>query len=261
MGRIELEKLDNTRDLGGLVTADGKRIKRKKLIRSGTLIKASDKDKKTLTEDYELKTVVDFRTEVERTEKPDPELDGVKFIFDPILEVGTFGVTREKVTLKDMPKAFEGITENPMSYMKRMYSEIILDEHAQKGYATFFDTLLTQESGSVLWHCSAGKDRVGVGTALLLTVLGVDRGTIVNDYLLTGKYCKKTIRLLHLLIALFVRNDSGVYLKYLMDVKPEYILSAFETIEKNYGSVENYLTQTMDFSREKQEALRKKYLE
>lgn len=261
MSRINLEKLQNTRDLGGFVTKDGRRIKYKKLIRSGTLIKATDKDKATLTNEYELRTVVDFRTDVERLEKPDPELENVKFVFDPILETGTFGVTRERVTLKDMPKAFEGVTEEPMTYMKRMYSEIVLDEHAQKGYATFFNVLLQQKNGSVLWHCSAGKDRVGVATALLLTVLGVDRDTIINDYLLTGEYCKKTTNFLKLLIALFVRNEAGTYLKYLMDVKPEYIKSAFETIEKHYGSVENYLAETMDLSEEKQEELRKKYLE
>lgn len=262
MDRINLKKLENTRDLGGITTLDGRKIKEKRLIRSGTLFDATDSDRKILTETYKLKTVIDFRTDIEREQKPDPELDGVENIFDPILEAETLGITREKVDLKDMPKLFDGVTLEPMEYMEKMYTDIVLNEHAQRGYEKFFGVLLTEKDGSILWHCSAGKDRVGVGTALLLTVLGVDRETIIRDYLFTGECYKKTNRKLHALIDLFVRpKKSGIYLKYLMDVKREYIEAAFSAVEKNYGSVESYLEQTMGLDEEKRNALKAMYLE
>lgn len=262
MGRIELKKLENTRDLGGIETLDGRKIKEKRLIRSGTLFDATESDKKILTEEYVLKTVVDFRTDVERDQKPDPELSGVENIFDPILEAETLGITREKVDMKDIPKMFDGMTIEPMEYMKKMYSDIVLNEHAQRGYAKFFDILLKQESGSVLWHCSAGKDRVGAGTALLLSVLGVDREKIVQDYLLTGVYYKKTNLKLKILIDLFARpRSSGEYVKYLIDVKREFIGAAFSAIEDNFGSVESYLEQTMGIDEEKRKTLKAMYLE
>lgn len=262
MSRIKLKKLENTRDLGGIITVDGRRIKDKKLIRSGELFKATEKDKSVLLNDYELKTVVDFRTETERDQKPDPALVGVENIFNPILKEKTLGITRERSRKIDMPKNFKGVKTKPMEFMRNLYTDIVLDEHAQQGYAKFFDILLKQENGSVLWHCAAGKDRVGVATALLLTVLGVDRKTIIDDYLLTDKYYCKTNFYLYLLLDLFVWDKNAAnHLKHLLSVKAEYLEASFYAIETNYGSIENYLSQAMNFSIEKQETLRRKYLE
>lgn len=261
MGRIKLKKLENTRDLGGMVTTDGRKVKDKKLIRSGELFKATERDKEVLVSEYDLKTIVDFRTEVERDQKPDPELAGVSYVFDPILKEKTLGITRERARKIDMPKNFKGVKTKPMEFMRNLYRGIVLDEHSQKGYAKFFDVLYNQNDGSVLWHCAAGKDRVGVATALLLTVLGVERKAIIDDYLLTDTYYRRTNFGLYLLLDIFVRDRNAAnHLKHLLAVKPEYMQAAFEAIEENYGSVENYLVQAMNFSLEKQEALREKYL-
>ncbi len=43
-----------------------------------------------------------------------------------------------------------------------------------KQYARFIDILFQQETGAVLWHCETGKDRTGLGTAFLLSLLGVE---------------------------------------------------------------------------------------
>ena len=261
MGRIKLEKLENTRDLGGFKTKDGKEIIAKALLRSGTLFDATENDKRVLVNEYNLKKVVDFRTDVEREQKPDPELNGVENLWVPILEAETLGITREKVELKDMPKIFDGLTTDPLDYMKEMYSNIVMSPCAQKGYGKFFEILLEENDGSVLWHCSAGKDRVGVGTALLLTVLGVDREEIIEDYLMTSVYYKRTNLKLKILIKLFIRNPrTRNYLFYLMDVKREYIEASFEMIEKNFGSVEDYLDKALNISPQQQDLLRKKYL-
>ena len=54
-------------------------------------------------------------------------------------------------------------------------------------YGAFLSLLLDEDNnGSVLWHCSAGKDRVGLGTALLLSVLGVPRELILEDFAASG---------------------------------------------------------------------------
>ena len=65
MPRIKLKKLDNTRDLSHIVTKDGRRIKKKSLIRSEALFKATKKDFEKLRKKYGLKTVIDFRTDIE----------------------------------------------------------------------------------------------------------------------------------------------------------------------------------------------------
>lgn len=70
--RIPLESLPNTRDLGGIRTADGRSIRLRRLLRSGALAGISDADREKLLKEYNLKTVIDFRTDTEREEKPDP---------------------------------------------------------------------------------------------------------------------------------------------------------------------------------------------
>ena len=69
--RLEFECLDNTRDLGGMITVDGRKIRPGKLIRSGQLFFASENDISRLKE--LVGAVADFRTDKEVSEKPDPE--------------------------------------------------------------------------------------------------------------------------------------------------------------------------------------------
>lgn len=261
MPRIKLKKLDNTRDLSHIVTKDGRRIKKKSLIRSEALFKATKKDLEKLRKKYGLKTVIDFRTDIECEQKPDPKVENMQYIHNPILKAETLGITREKVDYRDMPKLFENVTVPPLEYMQSLYRSLVLDEHAIEHYRNFFDILLSGD-GAFLWHCTAGKDRVGIGTALLLSALGVDREKIILDYLMTDYYFRRENKKLKFLIKVAVRNKNvKMYLRYLLAVRREYICASFDAIEENYGSVENYLHQEMGLNEEKLLKLKDKFLE
>lgn len=261
MAQIKLQKLVNVRDLGGFVTEDGRRIKEKRLIRSETLFKASQKDLDKLTKEYNLRTVVDFRTVLEAEQKPDPEMQGVTNIFNPIIDESVMGITRETISILDIPKRYVGMTIEPMLYMQNMYRDIAFGDLAKKNYANFFDILLQQEEGATLWHCSAGKDRVGIGTMLLLSALGVARETIIEDYLMTSYYFRYENRKLHLLIRLGVRDKKvREYILFLMDVKREFIEAVFDEIEK-FGGMDKYLEEVMGLTPEKREKLKNMYLD
>ena len=70
-----------------------------------------------------------------------------------------------------------------------MYSSVLNDETARKGFAQFFQILLEQDADkAILWHCTGGKDRAGSASALLLSVLGVDRETVLDDFELTNEF-------------------------------------------------------------------------
>ena len=71
-GRIDFDKLPNTRDLGGMVGAGGRRVKHGLLLRSGTLGFGFPADIDRLRDDYDLRLVVDFRNLIELSELPDP---------------------------------------------------------------------------------------------------------------------------------------------------------------------------------------------
>lgn len=256
--RILLQGAPNTRDLGGIQTADGCVIKEHKLIRSGALANLTEEDKRILKEEYQLSTVIDFRTETERSQKPDVEMDGVRYIHNPILEEETMGITRE-AGLTKLLMSFGGDSGD---YMKQMYRSLALGEKETAHYKQFFTHLLEQEDGAVLWHCTAGKDRVGVGTALLLSVLGVERGTILADYLQTGTYLAQETEMILGMIGERLAKYPGAEknIRTMLGVEREYLENVFEVMEAEYDSVENYLSSRIGLTEDMQENLRDKYL-
>lgn len=259
--KIPFENLPNTRDLGGMVTENGRTICPHKLIRSGALFWSSEKDKRLLMEKYNLRTVIDFRTDSERKEKPDPEMPGVINIQNPILEEAAMGITREekqeeKSVVQQVLERTGGDAKGPEEYMQKMYHDLISSEFSRRQYAKFFEILLAQENGAVLWHCSAGKDRVGIATALLLTVLGVSRECIMADYIKTNDFVKEDVeQLLNK-----VKPEFRAAVRMLFVVVPSFLDSVFETIDKEFGGMESFLEKEMGLTADKREKLQDMYL-
>ena len=79
--------------------------------------------------------------------------------------------------------------------MQEVYRDFVLEESARKAYHDFFQILLESDTpkDTILFHCTAGKDRTGFAAALFLRGMGVDMDCIINDYLLTNEYLKKRI--------------------------------------------------------------------
>ena len=268
-GRIPLEGLPNTRDLGGIHTMDGKQIVPARLIRSGALYEATPADITRLAGECRLGTVVDFRTSVERSQKPDPEIDGVINIFNPILNEETVGITFEdEEEGKPKQDAIIGMLEhasslggNPELYVDKLYENLVMDEHAAAYYSRFFDILLEADGRAVLWHCTAGKDRVGVGTALLLSALSVDRDTIIRDFIRTNDYVMENA----VKTADMVREKTkdvrlAECVKVLLTVSEDYIRHAFSAMETACGSVDAYLNERIGINERKQAELKRKFL-
>lgn len=264
--RIPLEGIFNTRDLGGMETADGKKIKSRRLIRSGELFNISENDKSVLTEQYNLKKVVDFRTGAERSEKPDPTLENVQYIWAPIMSEEAMGITHDEESERDViAELFSYLQENQITlvdYMTGIYIILLSTQQAQREYSRFFRELLSNENGSVLWHCSAGKDRVGVGTALLLTALGVPREVIIEDYLMTNTFTnseyENAVKFLKSQNAdeTVINGIEGVF-----KVRESYIMASLKYIEENYGSVNEYINKALGITKDEITDLRNMYLE
>lgn len=268
-GRIPLEGLPNTRDLGGIINMEGKQILPKRLIRSGTLCDATPADLEKLKGEYRLGTVVDFRTSVERSQKPDPEMDGVIQIFNPILKEETVGITfgeeeeggSKKDALVGMLEHASSLGGNPEIYVDKLYEDLVLDSHAAAYYGRFFDILLEADDRSVLWHCTAGKDRVGVGTALLLSALSVDRDTIIRDFVKTNEYVmEQAVRTAEMVREKTKDDRLSDCVRVLLTVSEDYIRHAFSAMEGACGSVEAYLKERIGLNGQKTEALKRKFL-
>ena len=185
--KIRMEGLENTRDLGGIVNKEGKRIKKKKLLRSGALFWAKGDDLKRLYEEYELRHVIDMRNAEENISCPEPSYKDVKYVHNPIFSYRKEGITREEdMDFEQIMKDLAFQKDKIVKMMQDMYGQIASLDEAKEAYSAFIHYLLAAHEGSVLWHCSMGKDRAGVASILVLKLLDVDEETILEDYLYTN---------------------------------------------------------------------------
>ncbi len=260
--RIHLESLENTRDLGGFSTADGRKIKPHRLIRSGELSKITEKDIQILKNEYNLKKIIDLRTDMEKEHKPDPEIDGVLFEHIPFVDTQTVGITYEKNIFATAIKKVKSMDMAADEYMKNMYKALIINENSLKNIARFFEVLLATEEGAVLFHCSAGKDRVGAACMVILSILGVPKEMIIRDYLATEKFGAKFSKKYRLLAKVMSKSKKvSDYAKVFLSTNKDFILAMYDEIEKRYGTVENYAEKCLGLDEEKREKLKDLYLE
>lgn len=257
----ELNKLTNTRDLGGFLSKDGKKIMPGRIIRSGELKKASAEDITILTEKYHVHTILDLRIDAEREQSPDPEIPGIKTVVLPLLDSSFFGIARDENSMEAWIKLLDNADVDPVEVFKEMYRKLMFSDYVKPYYRTFFDTLLENNSGAVLWHCSAGKDRAGVATVLTLMSLGVNREDIITDYMMTAQFQKKELKKLRLLMPLFVRKKRvRECIKILLGVNEAYIRQLFDIIDREYGNDENYLKEFIGLTDKELDELKKLYL-
>ena len=261
--RIPFHTLNNTRDLGGLCTMEGRRIKKHRLLRSGCLYNASKEELTTLVQDFNMKCIVDFRTDAEKRLKPDPQIPGVTYIENPILEESTLGITRENedcpdgnLVVKKMIASMRQGEMTPLLFMENMYRNLIANPFSKKQYRNFFDILLDQEEGAVLWHCSAGKDRVGVATILLLSALSVSKEQIMEDYMKVNVFGKRDV---DILMKQLDEGDKDVRL--LFSVDPAYAESVISAMEDECGSMDLFLEKEMGLTPKRRARLKELYLE
>lgn len=255
--RLPLNSLDNTRDLGAIAAKGGHYILPGRLLRSGDLYHVSGSDQEELRRTCKLKTVIDFRTETERSERPDEIIYGVEYITNPVLEESTVGITREK---DKMGQLFEFAGDGE-AYMLHFYENLVLDRKAQSAYGNFLRLLKHHSEGAVLWHCTAGKDRVGMGTALLLQILGVSREDILEDYMRSAVYLRpETEAMLRMLDNRGASRRVLKNVEIILGVKESYLLRAFEKIEEKYGTMDKYSKKALGLTNFDMNFLKDRYL-
>ena len=242
----------NFRDLGGYKTSDGKTGKWGKVYRSDNLHSLTDEDLKYM-ERLNIKSVVDFRSDEERNEEPDRLTPDMTPILLPI---------------KFEP---EGVTENltrdltfgnlDSSNLLRDFNIILVKEFTEE-YREFFRHIVDNGGEPFLLHCTAGKDRAGFGSAMILTVLGVPREKIIEDYLLTNTYVSDHVdrKLLETELKTFFRADSD-NLRKINFVEERYIQAAFDTIDSHWGGMDQYISEGLNLTEEDINKIKDYYLE
>ena len=146
--------------------------------------------------------------------------------------------------------------------MAGLYRNMVRDGFSQHQYAGFFDILSEGREGATLWHCTVGKDRVGLGTAMLLLALGASDADAVEDYLATQIFFHDEIERDAAQVAQALNNsDAAETVRALNSACPEYIETAFAEMRTECGSIEGYLEARIGLTAERRASLQALYLD
>ena len=264
--KINLQGTRNARELGGYVTVDGKKVKRGLLLRTAELSALTDADVCLLKERFNLGTVIDFRLYDEMLEKPDVAIDGVDYHNISVMSVPDDQETKDVFTKADRtdPIVMIKLCEKFGLFDDRLYSGVVTSKTGKSGYKRFFDLLLNSpDDRAVLWHCTSGKDRTGIAAALLLSALGVDENTLLEDYLLTNAFNEQLILNLKQGISALTDDVSLINKAPLIhySVDGAFMKNMIETLKSGYKSINGYLSQELGLKQSDFEELKRKYLE
>lgn len=241
---IHLQGAFNVRDMGGYPTKDGLVVKSHLLLRSTRLNHLTQSDINKLVNTYNLAIDFDLRRPEEVNERPDIAMPGVKYINDSV-------DTRETYYYKINP-------ENN----RKHYRTYATSKQARKVYHDLFMALLKKPVGkSILWHCTSGKDRTGVAAALILYTLGVDSKTIFKDYIASNDFLKPKIE--QRIAGLKAQGATRAEIKFAKidgSVDLSYLKSAINEMQKDFGSVGEFIINGLHITKEQQERLREMYL-
>lgn len=263
-GDYPFEGLPNTRDLGGIRTQDGRHIRPGTLFRSGALDRGTRADLDALVNRFEIRTVIDLR----RACAPESR-DAVLLSGAPVrcVNAGMDGL-RPLIPspLRNTRWAFaielKKLNLFPRAYQKHMYEAMLFERDNQAALTTAFEIFLSPPDGAVLWHCTIGKDRTGLLAALLLHCLGVDRATIMQDYLASTFYLttfgNEDDRVLraHGLPEVMRNNVHETH-----TARAEYLDAAWNALERTYGSVDGFLSEVLGVGEDERRQMQDLYLE
>jgi protein-tyrosine phosphatase len=234
---LNFEGIANFRDLGGYPAADGREVKWGALYRAGTLAHSSKADLLGL-ERLHLKNLIDFRSTAEKEEEPNhlPDPAGFTVVDIPTLDGGDDAVVGE-IMARIESGDFDGFDPNAMMLEgNRQFATTFTPQFRQ-----FIHTVLAAEGSPVLWHCSAGKDRTGFASAILLRILGVPQDVVIQDYMASKQHALEARRSQLLLLRIFKGDEAADKLAVLMGVEEAWLKAAFAEIDARWGSFDNYV--------------------
>lgn len=254
--QVEIKKVNNFRNLGGIKNSEGKTLKDSLIYRSGNLheLKKSSFDE---FEKLKINKVIDLRTKEEINKAPDQFPTNIIYENHPAFEDenGEFKDAKKQVLKgqfnkgdadKRMTEFYKDyVSENP-EVIKKIITEILDSEQP------------------ILYHCTAGKDRTGMITALILKILKFDNAVIFEEYLQSNNLRKniiqKRLNLANNLHFIYPKLDIGV-LEKTGWIERNYLRSAFDEIDEKYGSMDDYIHKALGISEEKREIYIQKFLQ
>ncbi|MFT6708572.1 MAG: protein-tyrosine phosphatase [Flavobacteriales bacterium] len=249
---IPMKGTVNFRDIGGLPAGDNRIVRWGKIFRSDKLSDLTKKDLAYMS-DLNIKSVCDFRNDIEIKKDPDRLPKGVKYYQFAIADKEG----REHARIKELV-----MSRRLKDLQAKEYFGFIMTAFADTAGVDFkpvVDLLVNEPEDNVplLYHCSGGKDRTGLMSFVILAALGVEKEVIKNEYLMSNFYRYKTNKK-NSRRARLVRINRETS-SYAFVVQQEYFDRVYKVIDEKYGGMDNYLKVKFDLDEEKRLLLRERY--
>ncbi len=235
-----LGSADNFRDIGGIgtgyATADGKHVALGVVYRSNALaLKPTDVE---MLKGLDITHIYDLRTQAEISAKPDSSIPGAVWQNDDV--IGSSSLTS---ATPHFATAAEADT-----MMEATYRDFVSSKTSRAAIAEVLKGIADNKGAAVI-HCTAGKDRTGWISALLLGIAGVDQAQINQNYLLTNQYSRASISAT--LAGITAQQGPAAAAAYapLMGVQQSFLDASYDEAKKEYGGVDGYLTHGLGLSK------------
>lgn len=250
---ISLDGVVNFRDMGGYPTNDGRKVREGLFFRSASLTKMTEQDRRKLR-DLGIRTIFDYRDEHEATINPDPSIEGIQNI--RVAAKGSAPFQMPTVSKKELSN---------LDFYKRVDADMFAQFYAQMPFGNpSFQALmeLVQEKSNLglVHHCAAGKDRTGVGGALILMALDVPKEIILQDYLVTNKLLAPMVENLASKVRQTYDKLELTHFYDIMAAKEQYLTAVFRAIEQRYESTEQFFENEFNISKDTRQQLQSEYL-
>lgn len=268
---LPVKGIVNARDLGGNEIPGGLRVKMGRLLRTAHLADATSADLSYLNS-LSIGVVVDFRKEDEKQGKADKAIPGAEYISLPIDTTGAVSKTateeeKKKFTRRkkfDVKKliVMAAFNEKAKAVAQDMYPTLLFYPECQSQMAAFLRLVVDKGDKPILFHCTQGKDRTGIASALLLAALGADRQTIIADFDATNLVYEKDVRKYSRRVKFWGGKEDEVgVVKAFLGANTENFVKALDAIDAQYGSLDAFLQGPMGLTDADIRTLRERYLD
>ncbi len=219
---LPFERWFNVRDLGGYATTDGRALAWRRFYRAGSPSRMSEPDIERARA-LDVTTILDLRRDDEAQRD---EMDAAT----------TLGVTHRRLPVLPVQEPFDVVAVAGISAERYLtYLEV-----GAEAFRAAFEMLGDPASYPVVVHCSAGKDRTGVVSAMVLELLDVPRATIEADYAMTNLERERAVAYWQVRGGWFTQATPA-QVDYALSVPPEAISGFLDGLRERYGGAETYL--------------------
>jgi len=257
---LGIKSVPNLRDLGGYRTGDGKTVAAGLVYRSNQLSGIQPADMEKLAT-LRLKNAYDLRTADERTSRPEELPPGVNYVvLDVLADSPQAGPAQLEKLMADPKQANAALGGGKVeAAFEASYREFVSLPSAKREFGKLFVDLADKKQLPAVFHCTTGKDRTGWAAAAFLTLMGVPKDKVYEDYLRSNEYIlpayKKAID------AFVAAGGDPAIPPAILGVKKEYLEAAFDEVQTKYGTIERYFSEGLGIDAAQQKALRDLYLQ